>query len=102
MIRIEREELPDDSLLPAQADSLTIFVNPRSEYRQNITACFSFDQGKNWSGTRTIWPGCGAYSSMAYSPFVGRFYLIYEKGEKHPYELGISVAEFDLEWLLKG
>ena len=30
----------------------------------------------------------------------GRFHLIYEKGTEKPYNLGITSAEFDLEWLL--
>ena len=81
---------------------MTVFVNPRAEYRRNITACVSFNGGRTWSHTKTFWQDEGAYSSLDYSKADGRFYLLYEKGRtnRDPYEQGISMVEFDLEWLL--
>ena len=101
-LRVEREELPEaaQKLLPEGADSVTIFVNPRSEKRDTMTACISFDDGSTWVSTKLIWEAACAYSSLAYSPADGHFYLLYERGETNPYEHGIAVREFDLEWLL--
>ena len=101
-LRVEREELPDDAqaLLPDGADSVTIFVNPRSVKRDTMTACVSFDSGETWVKTKLIWEAACAYSSLAYSPADGHFYLMYERGEANPYEHGIAVREFDLAWLL--
>lgn len=103
-LRVERADLSDDDCarIPDGADGVTVFVNPRAEYRRNITACVSFDGGKTWSHTKTIWSDEGAYSSLDYSKTDSRFYLLYEKGRtnRDPYEMGIAMAEFDLEWLL--
>lgn len=100
-LRVAREELENQALLPKNADSVTVFVNPRSETRRNMTACVSFDSGKTWSLTKSIWEQKCAYSSLAFSAAEQRFYLLYEKGmEKNPYECGIAMLEFDLEWLL--
>lgn len=100
-LRVEREDLKDASLLPEACSSITIFANPRSEIRQNMTCCVSFDEGKTWSLTRTVWEKAAAYSSLDYDPVSGHFFLLYERGEgENPYESGISAAEFDLEWLI--
>lgn len=42
-----------------------------------------------------------AYSALVYSKIDGHFYLLFELGEKDPYQFGLSVAEFDPEWLMK-
>ena len=101
-LRVERDELAADAqaLLPEGADSVTIFVNPRSDKRNTMTACVSFDDGDTWVKTKTIWKDACAYSSLAYSPVDGHFYLLYERGDEDPYGHGIAVREFDLEWLL--
>lgn len=102
-LRVEREELGEElcsKYLPEDADSVTVFVNPRSETRRNLTACISFDSGKTWREARCFYEGPCAYSSLDFSPSDGRFHMIYEKGTEKPYSLGISAAEFDLEWLL--
>ena len=100
-LRVAREDFKDVSLLPEGADSVTVFVNPRcKDARANLTACISFDEGKTWSKTKTIWNKMAAYSSLEYSVAEQKFYLLYEKGEQNPYEFGLDVLEFDLEWLL--
>ena len=98
-LRVERGELPE---LPGEADSVTIFANPRAEDRSNMTLCISWDSGRTWAQTKQVWAGGSAYSSLAYDAVSKHFFLLYEKGEtsKHPYEYGIAVREFDLEWLL--
>ena len=47
-LRVEREDLPAEAqaLLPEEADSVTVFVNPRSDKRNTLTACVSFDSGE--------------------------------------------------------
>ena len=99
-LRLERDELADASLLPADADGLTVFVNPRSTTRRNLTACVSYDSGKTWVHTKTIRESWAAYSALGYSKVEDKFYLLYEFGENHANENGLAAAEFDLEWLL--
>lgn len=100
-LRVEREDLKNAELLPTNADSITLFVNPRAETRRNMTVCVSFDSGKTWSKTKTVFDGSSAYSSLDYSKKDGIFYLLYEKGDdKNPYKTGVTMFEFDLEWVL--
>jgi sialidase-1 len=101
-LRVEREDLPAEAqaLLPEEADSVTVFVNPRSDKRNTLTACVSFDSGETWAKTKLIWEKACAYSSLDYSKADGHFYLLYERGDENPYGDGIAVREFDLEWLL--
>jgi len=103
-LRVDREELHDASLLPEDADGVTLFCNPRAETRRNMTICISFDSGRTWCFTKTVFEGPSAYSSLAFDKVSGRFCLIYAKGrsldDNDPYGAGISAAEFDLAWLL--
>jgi len=98
-LRIERNELADASLLPEDADGVTLFVNPRAEKRVNMTVCWSFDGGESWSGTKTVFAGPSSYSSLDYSRETDRFVLLYERGEEDPCDGGVAAAEFDLSWL---
>lgn len=100
LLRVEREELAEASLLPEGADSITVFITPRAETRVNLTACISFDSGKTWVKTRQIWPGKCAYSSLTFCPQDQQFHLLYEKGVNDPYDSGVAAAAFDLAWLL--
>lgn len=100
LLRVERKKLTNTALLPEEADSITVFVNPRSENRDHLTACISFDSGKTWRGTRLIHEGLNAYSSLAFSSKEQLFYVLYEQGTADPYDRGIVCAVFDLEWLL--
>lgn len=100
LLRVERIDLEDASLLPDDADSITLFVNPRSENRDHLTACISFDSGKTWALTKLIHEGRSAYSSLAFSKQEQKFYLLYERGQNDPYDCGIMCACFDSEWLL--
>ena len=100
MFSWERSDLADPSLLPDKADSITLFVNPRSEDRDHLTICLSFDSGKTWAQVRQVHEGRNAYSSLAFSKTEQKFYLLYELGENDPYDQGIMCACFDLEWIL--
>ena len=100
LLRVERGELEDASLLPEDADAITVFINPRAADRTNLTACVSFDSGRTWAHTKLIHASRCAYSSLAFSKAEQRFMLLYECGETDPYDTGIVFASFDLEWLL--
>ena len=103
LLRVDREDLGEElanKYLPNDADSITLFVNPRAETRKNMTICISFDECKTWQVAKTIYEGKCAYSSIDFSIIDKRFHLIYEKGIEETYSLGISAIEFDLEWLL--
>ena len=99
--RVEKEDLPG---LPQGVSSITLFSNPRDEIREKMSICYSFDNGKTWAGVKQVWEKGAAYSSLAYDKKSGHFFLLYERGPNgqafHPYDDGISIAEFDLEWLL--
>ncbi len=100
-LRVGKEKLKDAHLLPEGAESITIFVNPRSTERRRMTACVSFDDGKTWTESKVFWHGRCAYSSLDFNEKSQRFCLLYEKGtEQNKYERGIAGVEFDLDWLL--
>ncbi|MBR2908069.1 MAG: exo-alpha-sialidase [Clostridia bacterium] len=105
-IRIPPEQIQNRNLLPEGAEDVTVFCNPRADTRRNMSACVSFDSGKTWAFAKAVYDGPAAYSSLVFNPQDQHFYLMYEKGDdahpkKLPYTFGISIAEFDLEWLLK-
>ena len=74
-----------------------LFANPASTQRVNMTVRLSRDDGKSWVAFRTVYEGPSAYSNLVE---IGRGVvgLLYERGEKSPYER-ISFARFPLRWL---
>ena len=100
-LRVELSQLRDRSHLPAGARDLTLFCNPRADTRRRMTVRVSFDAGESFREARVIYEGPSAYSSLDYDPVSGHFFLLYENGERNPYDRGLTVAEFDVEWLLK-
>ncbi len=105
-LRVELQDIKDRQYLPDDAQDLIVFCNPRAEVRRRMTACVSFDGGAHYREAKVIFEGPAAYSSLDYDKTTGHFYLLYEKGNhqdgKNPYAEGLSVAEFDLEWLMQG
>lgn len=103
-LRVELSDIPDRACLPAGAEDVTLFCNPRSETRTRMAACVSFDSGAHYQKEKVIFDGPCAYSSLDYDKNSGHFFLLYEKGDPEkgssPYTEGLCVAEFDLEWLL--
>jgi len=104
-LRVELDDIKDRSCLPANAEDVTVFCNPRAETRMRMAACVSFDGGAHYREARVFFEGPSAYSSLDYDKNSGHFFLLYERGEenttRHPYAKGLYVAEFDLEWLLQ-
>ncbi len=76
---------------------LILFSNPIRHERKNLTVHLSRNGGRTWPVSKVIHKGPAAYSSMAISEN-GTIFVLYENGEKHPYEK-ISIAWFDLKWL---
>lgn len=74
-----------------------LFSNAASTKRERMTVRLSNDDGKTWTFARTIHEGPAAYSSLVVLPdrSIG---LLYERGDKRPYER-ISFARFSLDWL---
>ncbi|MCX6361980.1 MAG: sialidase family protein [Armatimonadetes bacterium] len=74
-----------------------LFSNAASTRRERMTVRASLDDGATWPVARLISPLPAAYSCLAALPD-GRIGLLYETGEKGPYER-IVLAAFTLEWL---
>lgn len=86
---------------PEQGKSRILFANPASTtQRRNLTVRLSYDEGQTWAAAKTIFSGPAAYSCMATLPD-GSIGLLYECGEKSPYER-IEFARFPLSWLTDG
>jgi len=69
--------------------------------RKKFTASVSFDGAKTWPLKKVINPGPCGYSASVMSK-KGEFFVLYEKGEKHYRDKGVSIVKFNLEWLLDG
>jgi hypothetical protein len=81
--------------------SRLLFSNPAdSDKRIRMTVRVSYDEGKSWPVRKVIHEGPAAYSCLTRLPdhAVG---LLYEAGEKDPYET-IRLAVLLLEWLTDG
>ena len=62
-----------------------LFSNPAATTRRNMTVRQSDDGGRTWSGSKVIYEGPAAYSSlvMLKNKTIG---LLYERGKASPYE----------------
>jgi sialidase-1 len=69
--------------------------------RKMFTASVSFDDTKTWPLKKLINPGPSGYSASVMSKD-GDFFVLYEKGEHHYRDTGVSIVKFNLEWLLDG
>ena len=68
--------------------SKILFLNPASAKqgkRHNLTIRASYDEGKTWPWIKTVFPGPSAYSSLTRLEN-GNVGLLFEAGEKNPYE----------------
>jgi len=100
-LRIERSDIKDaDKYLPDGCEAITLFANPRNEKRATLTVCISFDDGATWSRTKTVWERGSAYCSLDFNKIDQHLYLAHERGGGSPYNMGIHMCEFDLEWLM--
>jgi sialidase-1 len=75
-----------------------LFSNPADTKRTRLTVRMSNDGGHTWAASKLIHEGPAAYSSLAMLRG-GHIGLLYELGEKSPYER-IAFTAFDTRWLL--
>lgn len=80
--------------------SILLFSNPASTRRERMTIRASFDEGETWPVSRLVDARPAAYSCLAVLPD-GTIGLLYEAGEKSPYE-NLVFARFSLAWLTEG
>ncbi len=87
---------------------LIVFTNPafylpRANYRdrRKMTATVSFDDAKTWPINKTIYEGPSGYSASTLAAD-GTILVLYEKGEHFYRDKGISLAQFNVAWLLDG
>jgi sialidase-1 len=81
--------------------SRILFSNPADEKRRvNMTVRLSYDEGKTWPVSKTLFTEFSAYSCLA-ALRDQSIACLYENGEKHAYER-ITFARFPLNWLTDG
>ena len=68
-----------------RAGKSLLFSNPASEKRMNMTVKASADGGHTWRVVETVHPGPSAYSNLV-ELGRNRVGLLYERGERGPYE----------------
>jgi sialidase-1 len=79
------------------AKGRVLFSNPAATTRTRMTVRMSSDGGHTWPAAQVIYEGPAAYSSLA-ALRSGAIGLLYELGEKGPYER-IAFTRFDTAWL---
>jgi len=77
-----------------------LFSNPASTKRENMTVRLSYDEGKTWPVSKTIYPGLAGYSSLAVLPD-GSIGMFYEHGAQHDTDQ-LTFVRFTMEWLTDG
>lgn len=93
--------------LPVADSDILLYSNADWDGHERIrlTVWASFDGGRTWPVKRLVHPGPSAYSSLAAgrpgTPSEGWIYLLFEGGEKGPYDGGY-IARFNLSWVLEG
>lgn len=70
---------------PKDGASVIAFANPASTKREKMTVRLSYDEGRTWPVANEIYAGPAAYSSLALLPD-GTLGLLYERGQRGPYE----------------
>jgi sialidase-1 len=74
-----------------------IFSNPASQRRQNLTVRVSYDDGKTWPISKSLFHGASAYCCLAVMPdqTIG---CLYERGDGNAYQK-LTFARLPLSWL---
>lgn len=80
--------------------SVLLFSNPASTRRERMTIRASLDEGRTWPLSREVDPRPSAYSCLA-GLGGGHVGLLYEAGEKGPYET-IVFMRLAVGWVLGG
>jgi sialidase-1 len=75
-----------------------LFANPAATTRSHLTVRLSKNDGASWSASHLLYEGPSAYSSLTKLPD-GTIGLLYERGDRSPYEQ-ITFVRFDVYALL--
>src|SRR5690606_34597322 len=78
-------------------ESILAFSNPAATSRENITIKLSYDEGKTWPISRSLYEGPSAYSCLTVLPN-GHMGCLYERGKENAYET-ITLARFPIAWV---
>lgn len=78
-------------------ESVLVFSNPAATKRENMTIKLSYDEGKTWPDSKTLYEGPSAYSCLTKLPD-GTIACLYEKGDENAYET-LTLARFPLAWV---
>lgn len=74
-----------------------LFSNPAATNRTHLTVRLSTDDSRTWAASRLVDAGPSAYSSLAVLRD-GSVGLLYERGDRNPYER-ITFAHFPISWI---
>jgi sialidase-1 len=77
-----------------------LFTNPSGKGRTRMTVRMSEDEGRSWPVLRVLHEGPAAYSTLVVLED-GTAGVLYERGERSPYER-LTFARFTLAWLTQG
>lgn len=78
--------------------NVLVFANPAdTKARKNMTVRLSYDDGRTWPISKTVWPGSAIYSSLARLPD-GNIGLLYERDNYRQ----IVLTRIAQEWFEKG
>jgi sialidase-1 len=80
-----------------KSDGRLLFSNPAAVTRTHLTVRLSKDDGRTWAASRLVEEGPSAYSSLAVLGD-GTAGLLYERGDRNPYER-ITFAHFPIAWV---
>ncbi len=87
------------SMIRLDESNILLFSNPsHPNSRKNLTIKVSMDGGRSWPLRKLIHAGPSGYSCLTILPD-GNVGLLYENGDKSPYEK-ISFVKIPLQWLL--
>ena len=78
-------------------ESILAFSNPAATSRENLTIKLSYDEGKTWPVSRSLYEGPSAYSCLTVLPN-GHMGCLYERGKENAYET-ITLARFPIAWV---
>jgi sialidase-1 len=78
-------------------ESILAFSNPAATSRENMTIKLSYDEGKTWPVSRSLYEGPSAYSCLTVLPN-GHMGCLYERGKENAYET-ITLARFPIAWV---
>jgi len=93
----ERLPCPSCHAGVARYENRILHCNVAGPGRTHLTVRVSYDDCKTWPVSKIVWAGPAAYSDIGVLAD-GTVLVLYEGGQKHPYE-EIRLARFSIKWL---